>query len=1103
MESAIDLIKENIANRNPVLKLLNSDLFLNYDREKEEKINQLIGECSHLEVLRIYFPADKSSRQHGNGYIKLPTFLSQPALKNLKTLCLESCTFLNHEDITILNSFIKLEELELPNCFFNDLTFLIQLPKLKKLDISFTSKLQLHFISALSNLEELDISYCGITNLSQMINHPKLKELNAANNKITSISPLTDLPDLEILNLSFNELLDIKLIENLKNIKRLLLNNTRISSMDEIATLPLIEELSIAYNGIEVLIFPASGLKVLSASGNWITEIKNADNQNKLETLLLSSCRLKNEEEFGKLVHLRYLDLGHNDLTSINGLTNLLNLETLHINNNNIIDINRLQKLPKLRKLNMQGNAIKMMSEVIFENLFSHHYKLSFDTILFLKNAVLQSKHHEKASMLQDIERKMLFGGPIQEAEQKEISSLIGEMLILPNPLVSPGVDVIAQGNEAIQAFYTNLKVSELIPFREAKVILLGEPDAGKSNLLNYFLGIPFSEEKSVTQGVRISRYNFWDGTDEYRINFWDFGGQEVQQSLHQYFLTDNTLYLIILNAVTDEQPDKYLKFLDNHAPNSPFFIITNKDDLNARSNLKANLISTKYETRWQQSEYRISLKQADSLQNCNDNKVLFEERNIELQKLFTAVRKTFLQLPHIEQGFLSNYKNVKHVVEEMYEKKKKPYITMQEFIDCCKEHGIANGTEKGLLSQLNFIGTVRYLDENNLRGIHILNPEWLSDGMYKIITNGWIKSKMRGKVKKKDIVHILQPSCSTDYTYHAHEIDYLITLMSHFRVAYFDERDRNIYLPDAFPDDLPSELKKTNFISDAKHYYFSYETEIPSYIIIRFIVKMFKYVKGSQYWNRGIVLEYKEHRSNYCDALIEENDRTIDIWIRGKDIQGFFFLIRDALRNAHEERFKAWTEMIDLGDYQVDYNDVLTYRYGGETEIKTPEIDPFTGKLRVYNINEVLGRFEVIKEQEQTLTINTEGGDFYVNGLLQGRINRQKIRLNSQAQKTNPAVEAYKRKMLRKWQRNAWILFILSLALTIAGFIMLQQEYVPWLKKEAWDNFRKSNVLKLSLYIVGVIWNLFIAKLWYERIFDRSKIKAFLEMLKIPKGLS
>lgn len=1111
MASLTRLVEENLKTQNPVLDLSKVNFEDYYKEANSLLFLNLMKNCTHLNTIilnldRPYqYSPDASS-------LDIPRFLSLPAFHGLKKLYLSNFDLtINSENIFTTN-LSNLEELVLLNCRDTDFSFIAQLKQLKILDLSHNKNIDPSFLSQLKNLEQVNLQSCGINVLPDLQNLHKLKVLVANRNSLASIEPIKHLTNLEYLDISGNDIPDISPLSDLKRLRFLSLIDLGLENMDPIAQLSLLEELMIARNKIDILKLPTSNLRIVDASHNRIVDIENAENQHHLESLILSVNNLKNDVSLGKMVNLRELKVSTNDLSSIKALANLTNLESLDISNNDIIDIQPLENLPNLKYVRFQRNNIKVLPEKVFSNCISHLYIPSIDRVKKIKNSVVLQQNFEKAAALRDLE-KVLETGTLEGSLLNDYHRIVSENYILPNPLELPTSDIILQGLDAIKAFYKNLEISKMIPFREAKVILLGEPDAGKSSLLNYFLGAAFVEEKSVTRGVRIARYNFTDEGNEYRINFWDFGGQEVQQALHQYFLTDNTLYLIILNAVTDEQPDKYLQFLDNHAPNSPFFIITNKDDLNERSKLKNNQIASTYESRWKGPEYRISVKQASLLSSCNNNQQQCDKRKNKLQELFSEIKKTFLQLPHIEQGFLSNYKNVKQVVEEMYEKEKKPYITMQEFDAFCKAQGIAEGTEKGLLSQLNFIGTVRYVDETNLSGIHILNPEWLSDGMYRIITDGGIKSTMLGKIQKKDIIRILQPQNKTDYKYKDNEIDYLVTLMCHFRVAYQDEYSKFIYLPDAFPDDLPQTLDKASFITFANHYYFSYDTEIPSYIIIRFIVKMFKYVKDNQYWNRGIVLQHHELPSNPWEALIEQNDRRIDIWLKGKDFQGFFTLIRDALRHAHEERFKAWKEMIDLGDFQVSYHDILSYLYDGDTEFKSTVIDQKTGKLKKHNINEVLGRFEVVKPKEthpnSGTIIHLENGDFINHGQFQGEQNTQTVTQSAPLTKSEPdpaiqaAIEGYKREELKKWKLYGWLWLILSLIITIAAFYLLSIDELPGISKDNWDKFLKSQTLVLITKITPTAWSLFIGKIWYDRVCDNSKQKAFLDTLEIPKELT
>ena len=52
------------------------------------------------------------------------------------------------------------------------------------------------------------------------------------------------------------------------------------------------------------------------------------------------------------------------------------------------------------------------------------------------------------------------------------------------------------------------------------------------------------------TEGINITQWpvSLHNGEDV-RLHIWDFGGQEIMHSTHQFFLTQRSLYLLVLNG--------------------------------------------------------------------------------------------------------------------------------------------------------------------------------------------------------------------------------------------------------------------------------------------------------------------------------------------------------------------------------------------------------------------------------------------------------------------------------------------------------------------------------------------------------------------------
>lgn len=1118
-----EIVQKCLQTQNPVLDF--TDCWAALSDLSSTVLFDKLKECTHVRELRIGMigaaTVKKKEARHslltelpapeireGFQFEKQRIFyeiLRFKSLSNIYTLYLEYLD-LQVAPTDFLTSLTHLENLSAKHCNLRGLEFINRLPNLKKLSIISNHNLNISAERINPNsIEELAVIDCELRDLGFLKAFKNLKSLVASKNYIISPAGIHHCKKLRFLNMSSNRGFKIAELGAASLYESVNFDNCDLPGISRALEFPYLKVASFANNRIEEInVDYPSTVEQIDLSGNQVKTIKNVNGLPHLRKLDLKFNSLDKITGLVQLTALESLNLSHNQLNDISDLRQLPRLKELHINHNEVPTIDIAEQFQELEKFSFGDNKITSISEKVFKRYYSQLFVLSTESIREMKNLLVASQQFEKAAFLRSLEIKMDKNETVEDFELTEYKKYVVDFFLLTNPLISPSKDTILQGYDSTISFFRNLEVSNLVPFREAKIIILGEPDAGKTSLLRYLVGQGFTETKSITRGVNIVKYKFSENNKEYQINFWDFGGQEVQQAVHQYFLTEKTLYLIVLNAVTDEQPDKYLQFLNNHAPGSPFFIISNKDDLNGVTKLKNNKLALEYEGRLVQPETRISLRQASGLQYCGGNSEIFARRKAELEQLALDIRRAFIGLPHMEEGFLKNYKEVKDMVEDIYTVQKRPYITMQDFVSVCKSKNVALGTEKSLLNHLNFIGTVRYLDEANLRGFHILNPEWLSDGIYRIITNHAFRNKKLGKVTKSDIVDILTSDTDSSFTYQDDEIDYIITMMVHFRVAYIDDARRYIYLPDLFPDDIPSSVQVKSFKSNSLHYYFAYTKEIPSYVISRIIVRLFSQVRNNDYWNKGIIVANTENPLNPCEALVEQNDRVIDMWIKGKDIPGFFAVIREALRSAHEESFTGYKEMIDLGPESVAFIDIMNYKLDGDIEYKGTTIDPLTGKLSRYRINDILGRFEPSLDNipVKEFTINTGGGDFF------GQFDSQQSNFFSQARtssdilRVNPAAEQYKFRRLKLWKRHALLIGLASLVITLTLITLYFQSTSPFWSADRWAMIKESRVISLAVSVLVIIWNSFVLKIVYERFFDKSKEKAFWDTLRVPNHI-
>ena len=66
------------------------------------------------------------------------------------------------------------------------------------------------------------------------------------------------------------------------------------------------------------------------------------------------------------------------------------------------------------------------------------------------------------------------------------------------------------------------------------------------------------------------------------QLNIWDFGGQEMMRGTHRFFLTERSLYLLVLEdrRLDDQRAvHEWMKTIRNRGGDSPVLVVINKSD--------------------------------------------------------------------------------------------------------------------------------------------------------------------------------------------------------------------------------------------------------------------------------------------------------------------------------------------------------------------------------------------------------------------------------------------------------------------------------------------------------------------------------------------
>lgn len=89
------------------------------------------------------------------------------------------------------------------------------------------------------------------------------------------------------------------------------------------------------------------------------------------------------------------------------------------------------------------------------------------------------------------------------------------------------------------------------------KVLLVGNGKVGKSCLVKRLVYNEFDPEWDSTQGIQLEEYPQAGESDPllapYRLNIWDFGGQDIYHATHRLFMQASAVYLVLWDQAIEE----------------------------------------------------------------------------------------------------------------------------------------------------------------------------------------------------------------------------------------------------------------------------------------------------------------------------------------------------------------------------------------------------------------------------------------------------------------------------------------------------------------------------------------------------------------------
>jgi internalin A len=780
-------------------------------------------------------------------------------------------------------------------------------------------------------------------------------------NRLTVIpQEIFQLTNLKELHIAYNQITAIPdAIAKLANLTELYLSKNQITAIpDAIAQLSNLTSLNLSNNQITAIpdaIANLANLTVLNLSSNKITQIPDTIAQltNLTELELFNNQITVIPNKIANLANLTVLNLSSNEITQIpDTIAQLTNLTELYLTNNSNISVipDGTFQLSKLRQLQISGNNISVIPKEIAQlfnlrSLWLHTNKISIipDEIAYLTN-------------LQD-----LF---LDNNQIKEIPDAIANLASLTtlsltdNPLPIPPEILDDIGNPAaIIGYWQKLKQGERKPLNEAKVILIGHGAVGKTSLVRQLIDRDFKPDETKTEGIDIRHWQIKAREETVKLRVWDFGGQEIMHATHQFFLTERSLYLLVLNARKDEgnnDVEYWLKIIESFGKDAPVLIIANKSD-----------------------EHPLKL-----------NRRHLQEKYPNIQGFFETSCKTGLGVDDLRKAIAQQIAAMDHVFNELpqqwfrlkqqIEQDNRDHISYTEYERICNDQEISDRQERcDLIRLLHLLGIVlNFAEDTRLQDTSVLNPEWVTGGVYRILNDNLLSTKHKGMLNWQDLTRILTPKNKGDRDCYRENRDrqFILDMMQKFELCFpLDANSQKpIYLiPELLDEEEPDTGTWENTLNLEYHYKILFSS-----VISRFIVKMHHRISKRTYWRTGVILTFPEGNRAYIKADLADAKIFIRIDGNPNTRRSSLAAIRNNFESIHHSISALEVdERVPIPDnpkVTVSYEHLINLEKRGKTDY-SPE-----GSDRDYNIRELLDGISSIEDRRSRYEKAESRGDTY-----------------------------------------------------------------------------------------------------------------------------
>ncbi|MEO0824526.1 MAG: COR domain-containing protein [Cyanobacteria bacterium J06635_15] len=247
----------------------------------------------------------------------------------------------------------------------------------------------------------------------------------------------------------------------------------------------------------------------------------------------------------------------------------------------------------------------------------------------------------------------------------------------------------------------------------EAKLILVGEGEVGKSCLLGALRGDDWVEDRSTTHGIEIKPIVVETAKNETKImlNGWDFGGQRVYRPTHQLFFSPTAVYLVVWKPREGPQQGfvkEWITLIKHREPDAKILVAATHGGPGQRQpDIDRQELIDLFG-----SETVLGFHHIDSKEGTG------------IAELREAIANTAATLPGMGRKVPTKWQQLR----ELLEASGQPYMSYRDIIALCEKHGLEGFAAELFVQVSHTLGyLIHYHYDEILKDTVILQPDWLA----------------------------------------------------------------------------------------------------------------------------------------------------------------------------------------------------------------------------------------------------------------------------------------------------------------------------------------------------------------------------------------